>query len=144
MCKSLTVLSNASEDAPRSEKASTCFWHVPIKDRGFISPWSAHALVESQPVKQWNPNKTLRKLSFEHSVLLNLINLFSPTAYMLIRRRFSLVSANKNIRASISASFGNAIINTSVSGVAITMILYVQLACLACSSIHVSNSFWSE
>ena len=33
------------------------------------------------------------------------------------------------------------IINTSVSGVAITMILYVELACLACSSIHVSTSF---
>ena len=85
MCKPFTVLSETSDDAPRSEMASTFSWHVPIKERDFIFPRSANALAESHSVKQWNPTKTLRNLSFVHSVLLNLTNAFYSTVCMSIK-----------------------------------------------------------
>ena len=55
-------------------------------------------------------------------------------------QRFSLVPVNMNIQASMLACFDNPIINTSVSGVATTTVLYVELACLAYISIRVSAS----
>ena len=140
MCKSHTVLPETSEDTPRSQKASTYSWYVPIKERGSIFPQPANLLVKPQPVKQWNPNKVLKNLSFVHFVFLNFMNAFSPMAYLSIRQHFSLVPVNLNIKASISACFDNATINTSVSDAAITMELYVELPCLVCSSIRVSAS----